>query len=132
VDVLSARVMVGWADSAADLARAEGLAGQALAESPHNPLAHMAKAQVLRAQRRYAEAIPEYETALASDRNADMIANGARDADAARRRQPFQPCGDIDAVSVNVAGVGDHVTEIDADAKKHAARRGGIQIPVGH
>jgi tetratricopeptide (TPR) repeat protein len=53
----------------ADIARAEGLAAQALAASPHSPLAHHAKAQVLRAQRRFAEAIPEYETALASNRN---------------------------------------------------------------
>jgi adenylate cyclase len=67
---LSARVMAGWADSAAaDIARAEGLVGQALAASPRSPLAHMAKGQVLRAQRRFAEAIPEYETAIASNRN---------------------------------------------------------------
>jgi len=33
------------------------------------PLAHFAKGQVLRAQRLYAEAIPEYETVLAADRN---------------------------------------------------------------
>jgi adenylate cyclase len=40
-----------------------------LAASPRSPLAHHAKGQVLRAQRRYAEAIPEYETVLALDRN---------------------------------------------------------------
>jgi adenylate cyclase len=40
-----------------------------LATSPRSPLAHFARGQVLRAQRRYAEAIPEYETVLASDRN---------------------------------------------------------------
>ena len=57
-------------DSAvADLARAEGLVGQALAASPRSPLAHFAKGQVLRVQKRYAEAIPEYETAIAFDRN---------------------------------------------------------------
>jgi adenylate cyclase len=67
---LAGRVSGGMADSAAaDIARAEGLAGQALAASPQSPLAHYAKAQVLRAQRRFAEAIPEYETALASNRN---------------------------------------------------------------
>jgi adenylate cyclase len=69
-DVLSARVMAGWAASVgADIARAEGLAGQALAATPRNPQAHFARAQVLRAQRRYAEATPEYETALALNRN---------------------------------------------------------------
>ena len=54
---------------AADIARAEGLVGQALAVEPNSPLAHIAKAQVLRAQRRYADAIPEYETVIALDRN---------------------------------------------------------------
>jgi tetratricopeptide (TPR) repeat protein len=40
-----------------------------LAASRHSLLGHYAKAQVLRVQRRYAEAIPEYETTLAFDRN---------------------------------------------------------------
>jgi TolB-like protein/class 3 adenylate cyclase len=67
---LSARVQAGWAESAAvDVARAEGLVGQALAAAPRSPLAHRAKGQVLRAQRRFVEAIPEYETALAVNRN---------------------------------------------------------------
>jgi adenylate cyclase len=55
--------------AAADIGRAEGLAGQALGASLRSPLAHYAKGQVLRAQNRYAEAIPEYETAIALDRN---------------------------------------------------------------
>jgi TolB-like protein/DNA-binding winged helix-turn-helix (wHTH) protein len=61
---------------AADIARAEGLVGQALATSPNSPLAHLAKAQVLRAQtqnlgmqNKCDEAILEYETVLASDPN---------------------------------------------------------------
>ena len=66
----SARVLAGWGDSAAaDLTRAEGLAAQALAAAPRSLLAHLAKGQVLRAQRRFAEAIPEYETAIAANRN---------------------------------------------------------------
>ncbi|MGB9649477.1 MAG: adenylate/guanylate cyclase domain-containing protein [Stellaceae bacterium] len=69
---LAGRVMTGTVGSAVtDLARAEGLAGQAVATSPLSPLAYLAKGQVLRAQRRYAEAIPEFETALASNRNWD-------------------------------------------------------------
>ena len=68
---LMSRVISGMADStAADIARAEGLVVQALAASPRSPLAHFAKGQVLRAQRRFAEAIPEYETVLESNRNA--------------------------------------------------------------
>ena len=55
--------------AAADLARAEGLVGQALAASPRSALAHFAKGHVLRAQNRWEEAIPEYETALALNRN---------------------------------------------------------------
>jgi tetratricopeptide (TPR) repeat protein len=55
--------------AAADIARAEDLLGRALAVSPDTQLAHFAQGQVLRAQRRYAEAIPEYEAAIALDRN---------------------------------------------------------------
>jgi adenylate cyclase len=68
--LLAARVLDNMTDmAAADILRAERLAGLALAVSPRNPLAHYAKGQVLRAQGRPAEAIPEYETALASDHN---------------------------------------------------------------
>jgi adenylate cyclase len=67
---LMSRVMSGMADSAvADIARAEGLVAQALASSPRSPIAHFAKGQVLRAQYRFEEAIPEYETAIAFNRN---------------------------------------------------------------
>ena len=64
------RVLNGMSDSAAaDIRRAEGLAGEALAISPRNPHAHLARGFVLFAQNRVEEAIPEYETALASNRN---------------------------------------------------------------
>jgi adenylate cyclase len=67
---LTARVMDNMTDmAAADIARAEVLVGQALAALPRSPLAHFAKGQVLRAQGRFEEAIPEYETALAFNRN---------------------------------------------------------------
>jgi TolB-like protein/class 3 adenylate cyclase/Tfp pilus assembly protein PilF len=68
---LAARVIDNMTDTAAaDLVRAEGLAGQALAAAPRNGYAHNVKGQVLRAQHRYAEAIPEYEAAaLSSDFN---------------------------------------------------------------
>ena len=55
--------------SNADIDRAQRLARQALAATPRSALAHYAMAQVLRAQRRYPEAISECETALAFDRN---------------------------------------------------------------
>jgi TolB-like protein/class 3 adenylate cyclase/Tfp pilus assembly protein PilF len=67
---LAGRVLNGVTDlAAADLGRAEGLVGQALAASPRYALAHQTKASVLRAQNRCEEAIPEYETALALNRN---------------------------------------------------------------
>jgi adenylate cyclase len=67
---LGGRVLEGMtASHAADIERAEGLARQALAASPRSPLAHYARGQVLRAQGRYEEAIPEYQTAIAFNRN---------------------------------------------------------------
>ena len=67
---LGSRLMEGMTDSrAVDIARAEGLSRQALAASPRSPLVHHARGQVLRAQDRYKEAIPEYEAAIAFNRN---------------------------------------------------------------
>jgi tetratricopeptide (TPR) repeat protein len=45
------------------------LAERALAASPRSSVAHFAKGQVLRAQDRFDEAIPEYETVIALNRN---------------------------------------------------------------
>ena len=56
-------------DAEADLRRAERLAAQALEASPDSALAHYAKGQVLRAQSRCREAIPEFERAIALDRS---------------------------------------------------------------
>jgi adenylate cyclase len=53
----------------ADIERADGLITRALALSPNNAWAHHVKGQVLRAQLRYEEAILEYETVIALDRN---------------------------------------------------------------
>jgi TolB-like protein/Flp pilus assembly protein TadD len=61
--------MAAAGTAAADIAVAEDLAGRALVEAPRTALAHYAKAEVLRAQLRYEEAIPEFETAIAFDRN---------------------------------------------------------------
>jgi TolB-like protein/Flp pilus assembly protein TadD len=67
---LTARVLDFMAGAAAvDIARAAGLAERALAASPRSPLSRFAKGQVLRAQHRYGEAILEYETAIALNRN---------------------------------------------------------------
>ena len=69
-EALAGRVLDDVTDSAAaDIKRAKGLSEQALAASPHSPLAHFAKATVLRAQSRFEEAIPEYEIVIAFNRN---------------------------------------------------------------
>jgi hypothetical protein len=52
-----------------DVARAKELIGQASAASPRSWVAHYAKGNLVRATGRCAEAIPEYETAIASNRN---------------------------------------------------------------
>lgn len=67
---LAGRVMDNLTDTAAaDMVRAQGLVERALAASPHSGVAHFAKGQVLRAQRRFAKAILEYEMTLATNRN---------------------------------------------------------------
>ena len=67
---LASRELEGMTNSAAaDMARAEGLIGQALTASPLDPLAHYAKGMLLRVRGRPEEAIPEFETVLAFDRN---------------------------------------------------------------
>jgi adenylate cyclase len=53
----------------ADVERADALITRALARSPDNVWAHHVKGQVRRAQYRHEEAIPEYETVIALDRN---------------------------------------------------------------
>jgi len=68
--VLVVRVLNGVADSStADLARAETLVDQVLAASSRNAFAHYVKGHVLLALKRWEEAIPEYEAALALDHN---------------------------------------------------------------
>lgn len=57
------------ASVAADLERAERLVEQVLAVSPRHAFAHFAKAQVLRSRGDFVAAIPEYEIAIAANRN---------------------------------------------------------------
>ena len=55
--------------AAPDFQRADGLIAQALALSPREPSAHMAKGALLSRMRRWEEAMPEFEAVLAVDRN---------------------------------------------------------------
>ena len=67
---LTARVLDQMtASTAADIARAETLIRRVTATAPLSPLTHFAKGQLLRVQRGYAEAIPEYEAAITLNRN---------------------------------------------------------------
>lgn len=67
---LVSRVLEQMSDSVgADIARAERLIDQVLQTAPRHAVAHFARGQVLRAQRRYEEAIPEYAMAIAVNRN---------------------------------------------------------------
>jgi TolB-like protein/class 3 adenylate cyclase/Tfp pilus assembly protein PilF len=67
---LAGRVLDQLTDTpAADLERAETLISDVLAASPRDPVAHFTRGQVLRAQSRYEAAIPEYERAVALNRN---------------------------------------------------------------
>jgi tetratricopeptide (TPR) repeat protein len=68
--ILAASVREGQSDSpVAEIERAEGLVTQALALAPRSARVHTAKGGLLRAKCSWDEAISEYETALASDRN---------------------------------------------------------------
>ena len=67
---LAGRVAGDMTDTAAaDMARAEALAGQAVAASPRSALAHMGQAMVLRAQNRFNEAIRAYDGVLTLNRD---------------------------------------------------------------
>jgi len=67
---LAGRVLEQLSETAAeDIDRTEQLVERVLAVSPRHPLAHFAKGQLLRAQRQYEAAIPEYEIAIAANRN---------------------------------------------------------------
>ena len=67
---LIGRVLEQMTDSVeADIDRAEQLIEQALSASPRHSLAHFVKGQILRARNRFEAAIPEYENAIALDRN---------------------------------------------------------------
>ena len=67
---LANRVLDRMTETAAgDLARAKSLIAQALLAEPLNPRVHYARAELLRVVRHIQEAIPEYEMAIAWNRN---------------------------------------------------------------
>ncbi len=84
--VLSGRVLDGFNDAPEpDLRRADDLVAKALAADPNDPFPHYVKAQIFRAQAnlgmqdRFQQAIAEYETVIALDRNdANALSHLAR------------------------------------------------------
>jgi adenylate cyclase len=69
-NVLVTRVIDLMTDTAsADLARADELVSRALTANPRRAKAHLVKGRILRARNRWDEAVLEFETALALDRN---------------------------------------------------------------
>jgi TolB-like protein len=69
-EMLAGRVLEQMTDTvAADIQRAERLIKETLAVTPRSPLAHFVRAQILRSQNQFEAAIPEYEIAVALNRN---------------------------------------------------------------
>jgi hypothetical protein len=46
--------------------------------------------------------------------------------------QGLDPCGDVDAVAIEVVALDDDVAEIDADAQFDAIIRRDARVPLGH
>src|SRR5207245_10256809 len=63
---------------------------------------------------------------------ADLIVDGIGNEHATRLSQRFQPRCDVDAVTVDPGLVVDHISQIDPDAKPHAATLGHPLVALGH
>jgi hypothetical protein len=46
--------------------------------------------------------------------------------------QGLDPCGDVDAVTIEVVALDDHVAEIDADTQLDAVVRRDVRVPPGY
>ncbi len=60
-----------------------------------------------------------------------MIVRGAREANAARLSDLFQPRRDVDAIAQNIVALDQHVAEIDADAVKDALPLRQTRVALG-
>ena len=61
-----------------------------------------------------------------------LLVHVLRDADAARLGQWLEACGDVDAFSVDVCAIADHVSQIDADPQRDPALVGHVVVGLGH
>src|ERR1051326_3722096 len=62
----------------------------------------------------------------------DLLVDRLRNANPVRLGQSFEARGDIDPVAVNVFGLGDDITEIDADTQADALILGDTAIAAAH
>ena len=62
----------------------------------------------------------------------DLIVRPAREADASRVGDPFQPRGDVDTVAKNVVVLNDNVANIDADTQLDALVLRLSSVALGH
>jgi hypothetical protein len=62
---------------------------------------------------------------------AHVIMNCIGDKHPAGIGQGFDPCGDVDAVAIEVVALDDHIAEIDADAQFGADVRRDAGVPLG-
>jgi hypothetical protein len=63
---------------------------------------------------------------------ANLIVDGIGNEHATRLGQRLQPRRDVDPVTVDPAFVVDHISQIDPDAKQHAAILGHPLVALGH
>ncbi len=63
---------------------------------------------------------------------ADLVAHHPRDADSTGLGQRLQSRSDVDAITVDVVRLDNHVTEVDADTEGDPLVLGRFRIAVGH
>jgi hypothetical protein len=71
-------------------------------------------------------------TRIASSARVRAEKRHPRDAEAARLREPFQACRDIDAVAEDVLALGNHVAQVDPDLERDLLLRRDARIALGH
>ena len=70
-----------------------------------------------------------HELVLSCQLIADGIVHGARNTDTPGFGQTLQPCGDIHPVTIDIAPVLDHVTQVQTDAKLESSILGRLLAP---
>jgi hypothetical protein len=58
----------------------------------------------------------------------DLIVYRSRNTNPTRLGQPLQPCGDVNAVTIEPCAFDDHIAHVEADAIVHLALVGQLQV----